>query len=214
VPHLWLFGRTVRHPVRKPKRATHHETQGDSIRTIVTTSMGLAHAFADAREAMDAHKGNYFYEPIPIQLDTTLQLVVREFMTADEGDRAGVLSQLTPRYRQLLVSLGSRLAILGARRRNPDLITEGLIALRLGWPEEDSRDQIRDLAPMYHAALRAGADPAELFRSAAGIARDNDFTSFLEEFVSRPDDENSLEALGWREVDHTDGFRFEPGHDW
>ncbi len=126
--------------------------------------MGLAHAFADARQAMDAHKGNYFYEPIPIQLDTTLQQVVREFMTADEDDREGVLSQLTPRYRQLLLSLGTRLAILGARSRNPDFITEGLIALRLGWPEEDLRDQIRDLAPMYHAAFKAGADPAELFR--------------------------------------------------
>ena len=176
--------------------------------------MGLAQAFADAREAMDAHKGNYFYESIPIELDTTLQLVVREFITADEGYRAGVLSQLTPRYRQLLLSLGTRLAILGARSRNPDLITEGLIALRLGWPEEDIRDQIRDLAPMYHAALKAGADPTALFRSAAGIAQDNDFTSFLEEFVSRPDDDNSLEALGWREVDHADGFRFEPGGDW
>ena len=29
--HLWLFGRTVRHPVRKPKLATLHETQGDSL---------------------------------------------------------------------------------------------------------------------------------------------------------------------------------------
>ena len=163
---------------------------------------------------MDANKGNYFYEPIPIRLDATLQLLVREFMTADEGDRAGVISQLTPRYRQLLQSLGIRLAILGARSRNSDSITEGLIALRLGWPTQDVRDQIRDLAPMYHAALKAGADPAELFRSAAGIARDNDFTSFLEEFVSRLDDENSLEALGWREVGHTDGFRFEPGGDW
>jgi hypothetical protein len=175
--------------------------------------MGLAHAFAVAREAMDAHKGNYFYEPIPIRLDATLQLLVREFMTADEGDRAGVISQLTPRYRQLLQSLGIRLAILGARSRNSDSITEGLIALRLGWPAQDVRDQIRDLAPMYHAALKAGADPTALFRSAAGIARDNDFTSFLEEFVSRPDDDNSLEALGWREVDHADGFRFEPGGD-
>jgi len=183
------------------------------LRTIVITSMGLAQAFADAREAMDAHKGNYFYEPIPIQLDATLQLLVRDFMSADEGDRAGVLSQLTPRYRQLLGSLGVRLAILGARGRNPDLITEGLIALRLG-PEEDIRDQIRDLAPMYHAAIKAGADPGDLFRRAAGIARDNDFTAFLEEFVSRSDDEKSLEALGYREVDHADGFRFEPGGDW
>lgn len=52
--------------------------------------MGLAHAFAVAREAMDAHKGNYFYEPVPIRLDATLQLLVREFMTADEGDREGL----------------------------------------------------------------------------------------------------------------------------
>lgn len=30
MPRLCLFGRTVRHPVRKPKLATLHETQGDS----------------------------------------------------------------------------------------------------------------------------------------------------------------------------------------
>ena len=164
--------------------------------------------------AMDAHKGNYFWEPIPIPLDAVLQLFVREFIPAADRDRAEILSRLTPRHRQLLGSFGTRSATLAARSRNPDLITEGLIALRLGWPADDVREQVRDLAPMYSAALKTGVTPAEIFRRAAGIARDDDFSTFLEEFLSRPAEENSLKALGYREVNHADGFRFEPGGDW
>ena len=67
---------------------------------------------------------------------------------------------------------------------------------------------------MYAAALKTGATPAEVFRQAAAIARDSDFSAFLEDFLSRSDEENSLKALGFREVDHADGFRFEPGGDW
>jgi hypothetical protein len=176
--------------------------------------MGLTQAFAEARKAMDAHKGNYFWEPIPIPLDTVLQLFVREFIAAADRDRAEILSHLTPRHRQFLGSFGTRSATLAARSRNSDLITEGLIALRLGWPSDDVREQVRDLAPMYHAALKAGTSPQEIFRRAVGIARDDDFGAFLEEFLSRPDDENSLKALGYREGNHADGFRFEPGGDW
>jgi hypothetical protein len=176
--------------------------------------MSLTDLFAEARTSMDAHKGNYFWEPIPIPLDAVLQRFVRDFMTADDANRAQVLQQLTPRYRQLLESFGIRSATLGARNQNPDLITEGLIALRLGWPADDVREQIMHLAPMHHAALMAGGDPAEIFRMAAAVARDSDFSSFLEEFLSRPDDEKSLKALGFREVTHADGLRFEPGGDW
>jgi len=176
--------------------------------------MSLTDLFAEAREGMDAHKGNYFWEPIPIPLDDVLQRFVRDFMSADDANRAQVLQQLTPRYRQLLCSFGIRSATLGARHHSPDQITEGLIALRLGWPLDDVREQIMDLAPMYHAVVRAGADPAEIFRMAATIARDADFSSFLEEFISRPDDDKSLKALGFREVTHADGLRFEPGGDW
>jgi hypothetical protein len=176
--------------------------------------MALTDAFAEARESMDAHKGNYFWEPIPIPLDAVLQRFVRDFMTTDDVNRSEIFQQLTPRHRQLLGSFGTRSATLGARHQNPDLITEGLIALRLGWLADDVRDQIRDLAPMYHAALRTGADPAEIFRMAAGAARDNAFSSFLEDFLSRSDDEKSLKALGFREVNHADGLRFEPGSDW
>lgn len=176
--------------------------------------MALTDVFAEARQCMDAHKGNYFWEPIPIPLDAVLARFVREFMTDDDVNRVEILQQVTPRHRQLLESFGVRSATLGARHQNPDLITEGLIALRLGWPADDVREQIMDLAPMYHAAHRIGADPAEIFRMAAAVARHNDFSSFLEEFLSRPESEKSLKALGFREVNHADGLRFEPGGDW
>ncbi len=176
--------------------------------------MGLTQAFAAAQQAMVAHQGNYFWEPIPIQLDDVIDRFVREFMTADDGGRAEILAQLTPRDRQLLQSFGIRSATLGVRSRNVEQVMEGLIALRLGWPTDDERDQIRDLAAVYHAALATGAEPATVFRQAAGIARDDEFTAFLEEFLSRPEGDKSLKALGYREVNRPDGFRLEPGGDW
>jgi hypothetical protein len=36
--------------------------------------MSLTDLFAEARTSMDAQKGNYFYEPIPIPLDAAGRL--------------------------------------------------------------------------------------------------------------------------------------------
>jgi hypothetical protein len=171
----------------------------------------LDEAFAAASVAMDEHRGNYFYEPIPISLDDTLRQLVQAFAASDDVSRKKVIRQFTPRYRQLFGSFGVRSASVAVRSHRSEPLIEGLLALDLGWPTPDVREQIRDLAPMYHAALKLGIDPVMTFRAAEAIARDDAYADFLENFLSRPEEDKSLEALGYREFSAPDGFRFNPG---
>jgi hypothetical protein len=60
---------------------------------------------------------------------------------------------------------------------------------------------------MYHAALTLGIDPVTTFRAAEAIARDESFTGFLEDFLSRSEEDKSLKALGYRDISEPDGFR-------
>jgi hypothetical protein len=171
----------------------------------------LDEAFAAAAAAMDAHRGNYFYEPIPISLDDILSQFVHEFASSDDISRKRVTLRLTPRYRQLFGSFGVRSAAVAVRSHRSEPLVEGLVALALGWPTEDVREQIRDLAPMYHATLKLGIDPEATFRKAEAIVRAGQFTEFLEDFLNRSEQDKSLKALGYSEVNPPDGIRFNPG---
>ena len=172
--------------------------------------MTLDDTFASVCIAMDAHKGNYFWEPIPIALDDELLELVTEFIAADETARDRLLNELTNRHRQLLASFAVRLASIAVRSGDPERVLTGLIALWLGLPEDD-REAVMDVAPLYHAALKLGADPTELFERASTVASDETFHQFLRSFLSRSEHDKSLRALGYHEAEGPDGFRFEPG---
>lgn len=167
--------------------------------------------YTDTAAAMDAQRGNYFYEPIPIPLDEKIRRFVETFTASDEDNRHAVMHRLTPRHKELCSSFGVRSASVAVRANDRQALTDGLIALHLGWPNEDSRLQVRDLAPMYAAALKLNLEPEIAFREAEAIVRDAPYTDFLEDFLSRSAEDKSLKALGWREVNASDGFRFTPG---
>lgn len=171
----------------------------------------LEEAFAEAQAAVDQHRGNYYWEPIPVALDHVLQRFVLEYSAASDERRNHIADQLTPRQRDHLSSFGVRSASIAVRSDSVEPLIEGLVALRLGWPTEDVRERIRDLAPMYYAAKMVGADPVATFRKAGEIARSQSFESFLEDFVARSDEDKSLKALGFHIRDAPDGLRIDPG---
>lgn len=174
--------------------------------------MNLDHAFDRAVLAMDEQRGNYFYEPIPVPLDEVLYDFIIAFAKADVRAQRRITERLTQRQRTRVTSLSVRLASMAVRNQDPELVVLGLIAQWLGWPGvRDSRERVMRLAPMYQAALKLDASPAELFDRAATIVHDEEFRELLRAFDSRPEDKKSLKALGYREVMGPDGFRFEPG---
>ena len=142
---------------------------------------------AEAQAAVDEYRGNYYWESIPVALDEVLRRFVVEFSAAPDERRNHIEDQLTPRQRDHLSSFGVRSASIAIRSDSVEPLIEGLVALRLGWPTEDVRGRIRDLAPIYHAAKLVGADPVATFRKAAEIARSTGFENFLEDFVARSD---------------------------
>jgi hypothetical protein len=162
--------------------------------------------------AMNQQRGNYFWEPIPVPLDTALRDFVEAFAQADAASQQQVVERLQHDHRVRISSFGIRLASMAVRFHDPELVVLGLIALWMGWPGvEDPRERVMDMAPMYQAAGKLDADPAELFDRAARIVGDKGFLRFLQAFLGRSEELKSLKTLGWREVMGPDGFRFEPG---
>jgi hypothetical protein len=174
--------------------------------------MTLDEAFEKAERAMAEQRGRYFWEPIPVPLDSAMYDLVSAFAQADARSQSRLLERLTKGQRDLISSFSIRLASMAVRERDPDLVVLGLVAQWLGWPAvEDPRERVMDQAPLYHAAVKLEANPAELVDRAAAITRDEDFRTQLRVFVSRPEETKTLKLLGYREVMGPDGFRFEPG---
>lgn len=176
--------------------------------------MTLDEAFEIAARAADEQRGNYFWEPIPTGLDTPLYGLVAAFAEAETRSRGRLVEQLTRRQRIYLTSFGVRLASMAVRELDPELIVLGLVALGLGWPGVgDLRESMMDLAPVYQAAMKLEAIPADLFGRAARIVGDDDFSRFLRAWLRRSERDKSLKVMGYREVTDADGFRFVPGRE-
>lgn len=173
--------------------------------------MDLGEVHRNAVVAMDEQRGNYFWEPIPVPLDGVLRDFTAAFARADARSQRQVAEQLTLRQRTRMTSFSVRAASMAVREQDPELLVLGLVAQWLGWPVEDARERVMRLAPMYQAAMRLEARPAEVFDKAAMAVHDEEFRDLLRAFDSRPEDIKSLAALGYREVTGPDGFRFEPG---
>lgn len=172
----------------------------------------MGEAYRNAVVAMDEQRRNYFWEPIPVPLDGVLRDFTAAFARADARSQRQVGEQLTPRQRIRVTSFSVRAASMAVREQDPELLVLGLVALWLGWPGiEDPRERVMNLPPMYQAAMKLEARPAEVFDKVATAVHDEEFRDLLRAFDSRPEDMKSLAALGYREVTSPDGFRFEPG---
>jgi hypothetical protein len=174
--------------------------------------MDLGEAHRNAIVAMDEQRGNYFWEPIPVPLDGVLRDFTAAFARADARSQRQVAEQLTRRQRTRMTSFGVRAASMAVREQDPELLVLGLVAQWLGWPGvEDPRERVMSLAPMYQAAMKLEARPAEVFDNAATAVHDEEFRDLLRALDSRPEAMKSLAAVGYREVTGPDGLRFEPG---
>jgi hypothetical protein len=99
------------------------------------------------------------------------------------------------------------MASWAVRTRERETLKTGLVSLSLGGLGE-SRDSLTILPLFFHAANKLGLDPAELFREVAASASPA-AAEVLEGFLHREPEDQTLEAMGYREGRDADGFRYE-----
>lgn len=146
--------------------------------------------------------------PIPSKIDTDVLGLIDLFMRSTPKERAFISSKFGTGHSFLLLGVSERLAALAVRERSPDILLKGLILLAFEDAKFDIRENILVMAPLYHSAIKIGANPRELFHSAATYATDEELKRELFGFPDRLEENRNLEAMEYKEIISPDGFRY------
>jgi hypothetical protein len=153
------------------------------------------------------HNTGYLPSPIPCERDREISGLLRHWMKLDDLARQGEASVITDAQRRVLRAYSERMASLGVRTRDPDLLTVGLIASALGGWRSDWRDDIPVLALYYDAAIRLGISANTLFNCAAEFLSE-DASDVLRQFPLRRPADRSLEAMAYAVSSDAGGLRY------
>ena len=150
----------------------------------------------------------YIHRPIPCEFDADISELISAFMAASPSEREMMISYMREDYSGWLFAFSVRMAALAVRQRSRRPLLEGLVALVFEDYKYDYRDNVVCLGPIHHSAIKIGVAPNELFTEAASYAN-NQAADVIANFPSRPADERSLKAMGYKESNGPDGFRYE-----
>ena len=164
----------------------------------------LEEAFSEMAQGQDQ---DYYNQPIPSELDGKVGRVVRMFLDSSPTER-GIFFRLTNEgVSYLFIIFAERMASLGVRERSRQRLLEGLLALVIEDYRADYRDSLIVLAALSDAATKISVTPEELFAEAASYSN-NSVVSNITEFHKWDPADWSLKAVGYKEVNGPDGFRY------
>ncbi|MEO8052900.1 MAG: hypothetical protein ABI833_21015 [Acidobacteriota bacterium] len=133
--------------------------------------------------------------------------MIKAFVTEDSpSERACVVSKLTPDALGILLTFASSTAVLAVRRKSPELIAQGLIALAIMGDLGDVRDQCFYLAALHHSAMKLGIETSKLFGDVAGLVSSPDLQNEMRKFPLRPHRSRELSAFHMREIFTDQGY--------
>jgi catechol 2,3-dioxygenase-like lactoylglutathione lyase family enzyme len=167
-----------------------------------------ADADADIAPFLAARNQGYADAPIPSARDDELAGFLEGLAAAGAEARESAAARLGPPYTGTLLTFGERMATTAVREGHHRAALLGLQGVALAWREaSDVRPLIPVLAVLYDAAKRVAADPAAVFRQAAGLAPP-DVAPVFEDFLTRPDLEDIAAEMGYAEGRDRVGFRY------
>lgn len=100
------------------------------------------------------------------------------------------------------------LAVLGIRAHSEQTVRLGLVALAIeDLTAADARGLLVPVSFLFHAAQRIGSDPSRLFREVAEISGPG-VAAMLLDFLNRFPEMQTIESVGWQEVETPYGLGF------
>lgn len=130
------------------------------------------------------------------------------YLTGTPEERVFMRSRIDQASGKAFLGLGSRQAVAGMREKSERAIRLGVIAHAIdNLASGDARDTLVHLTLLHHAAKRIGADATTLFREVAAISGPA-FSALLEDWVTRDPNLQSLQCMGWHEVETPEGPDF------
>jgi hypothetical protein len=157
--------------------------------------------------SLDTSSKAYSKQPIPSELDLALIELVDAFRKANPLRRFLIKRRVSDQHSAILWVFSERMASLAVRERSTDRVLQGLSGLALEGCQEDYRDCVIRLAPLYDAALKIGASPNELFKKAASYGS-GEAGKLILNYLKRTPENLTLGAMGYSEGETEDGFRY------
>jgi hypothetical protein len=135
-------------------------------------------------------------------------ILIDFFKNCSLSEQAAFRQLLRPEHFGSLRGYATRMASIAVRRNSLEDLDRALIASALEGGRYDYRYTLITLCLLYHAALKLGANPDDLFRKAA-LLGDSDASKFLLNYLAS--DNKSLYAMRYKEgVDENGEFKFVP----
>lgn len=163
--------------------------------------------FADAVWLNVSNNEGYGLLPIPTERDEEISSLIRQWIALDVCERRETSCFISEEQRATLLAYSERMASQAVRRSDGELILLGLLALGLdGW-RTDWRDNVLLLCLHFDACQKIGIEANDLFNHASALLPPN-VGSALTAFLNRSPEDQSLDAMGYKESSDSDGFRY------
>jgi hypothetical protein len=133
------------------------------------------------------------------------------YLEGTAAERTYLRSRIDRKIAGQLDSFGIRMAVFGARERSAAMLRLSLIAFAIDdLASGDVREVLMSITVPFNAARLAGADPAALFRAVAEISGPA-FSAVAIDFANRDPGLQTLECMGWHQVETPEGVSFQFG---
>ncbi|MFN7473300.1 MAG: hypothetical protein ACK5RJ_00810 [Burkholderiales bacterium] len=146
---------------------------------------------------------------IPNSRDYEITTLLTDWLTLDSESRKVAAEQLTESKRGTLLAYSERMASQAVRTKDLQCIFLGLLAVGIaGWAFE-RRDNDSILSLHHDAALRVNDGRPELvFQKAAALLPQRESLELVD-FLRRPQEDKTIEAMGYVQSSDADGFRYQ-----
>jgi hypothetical protein len=144
---------------------------------------------------------------LPNERDVEVDDFLNEVISGGEKSVAEILPKLSEKARRVLRAYAGRMASLAVQRQDRAILTRGLVAVVLGGLDENQLESLMVMAPIEDSARRIGIEPADLFEEVSKIVG-LPATVNLMIWLSRTDDDRSLESMGYVTTEDEGGFRY------
>lgn len=150
----------------------------------------------------------YGLQPIPSEVDHEITDLINVFIQANPANREMILSKFDEEHAFTFIAYSERMAALAVRQQSSQIILKGLIALIIDGFKYNPLESLTILSLHYHSAEKIGVNPASLFDEAAKYA-DDKVATMISRFITRSPEDKSLEAMGYEEMQASNGFKYQ-----
>ena len=136
----------------------------------------------------------------PCATDSIVSDLCRRYRDGTRVTRSFLRFETDRELAGTLLGFSTRAAVMGVRNAEPDLIRDSLIAHAIeNLAKGDVRENMIDLGLIFHCARAVHPEPGAVFHEVAEMAGPA-ISLLLRDFVCRPDLDQILTLMGWREV--------------